>query len=235
MKQFYFAICAFILLSSNSIAAQTTDVQPHVSNVFAVLTTVVEAKTAHANDEIALNTIGDLFVDGALVIPRGSKLSGHLIEIAIKGKDQPETFLAFSVEKAILKTGKEIPLQAIVAALAAPRRESLATDPTFGMLHSNEPKMVGGTSGTTGSGTLNASSRASANAAVAAANLNGKLDQPTVLDTNSQGAVDIEGLTVTWRLMAPPPMTVISTKAKNLKLETGTQMLLRMAPPRMPR
>src|SRR5437762_13862017 len=67
LKQFYFAIFAFILLSSTSISAQTTDVQPQVSNVFAVLTVALEAKTAHANDEITLNTIGDLFVDRALV------------------------------------------------------------------------------------------------------------------------------------------------------------------------
>jgi hypothetical protein len=235
MKRSYIIIFAFIVLCPFAVDAQTSSVQPEVSNVIAVLSGSVETKTAHVGDEVSLNTISDVFVDGAIVIPRGSRLLGHLSEVAIKGKDQPESVLAFSVEKASLKSGVDIPLQAIVAALAAPRRESLATDPTFGMLHSNEPKMVGGASSAAGSGNLGASSKASSNAAVAAANLQGKLDQPTILDKDSQGAVDLEGLNVTWRLMSPPPLTVITSKTKNLKLESGTQMLLRMTPPRLPR
>lgn len=235
MKQSYIPIFALVVLCAVSVSAQTSSVQPEVSNVIAVLTGSVETKTAHVGDEVSLNTISDVFVDGAIIIPRGSKLTGHLSEVLLKGKDQPESVLAFSVENASLRSGVNIPLQAIVAALAAPRKDSLATDPTFGMLHSNEPKMVGGASSAAGSGNLGASSKASSNAAVATANLQGKLDHPTILDKDSQGAVDLEGLNVTWRLISPPPLTVITSKSKNLKLESGTQMLLRMAPPRLPR
>jgi hypothetical protein len=235
MKQPYIPIFALIVLCAVSVSAQTSSVQPEVSNVIAVLTGSVETKTAHVGDEVFLNTISDVFVDGAIVIPRGSKLTGHLSEVLLKSKDQPESVLAFSVEEASLRSGVNIPLQAIVAALAAPRKDSLATDPTFGMLHSNEPKMVGGASSAAGSGNLGASSKANSNAAVATANLQGKMDQPTILDKDSQGALDLEGLNITWRLLSPPPLTVITSKSKNLKLESGTQMLLRMAPPRLPR
>src|SRR5436190_2800209 len=233
MKKSYCAIFAAIILCSVSLKAQTSTGEPQVRNLLAILTKAVETKTAKAGDEIILRSISDLIMDGNLVIPRGSKLTGRLTEIAFKGKDNSDTILAFSVEKATLKNGIEIPLQAIVAALAAPRGDSLADDPTFAMMHSNEPKMVGGARSASGSGSLGASSKASANAAVATADLKATLDQPTVLDANSQGAVDIEGLTLTWRLIAPPPITVIATRNKNLKLETGTQMLLRMAPPRL--
>jgi len=234
MKRFCLALLASIFLCSSAIG-QTTSVQPEVSNLLAVLNKPVETRTAKAGDEISLKSISDLAVDGQIVIARGSQLNGKLVEVVLKDKENPETLLAFSVEKAVLKDGSQIPLQAIVAALAAPRKDSLATDPTFGMMHSNEPKMVGGATATSSSGSLPASSRATSNAAVATANLIGKLDQPTVLDANSQGAVDIEGLKITWRLLAPPPITVVSSKGKNLKLEAGTQVLLRMAPPRLPR
>lgn len=235
MKRSYCASLALLVLSTLSLNAQTSEIQPAVSNVIAVLTKAVETKTAVAGDEIILRSVSDVSIKGEVIIPRGSKLTGRVSEVVTKSKDHPETLLAFSVEKAIRKDGVEIPLQAIVAALAASRRDSLATDPTFGMMHSNEPKMIGGATSTSSSGSLSASSKSSANAAVATANMIGKLDEPTVLDANSQGAVDIEGLLITWRLMVPPPITVIATKSKNLKLDTGTQMLLRMAPPRPPR
>jgi hypothetical protein len=235
MKRFCPALLASILFCSSSLYGQTSSAPPEVSNLLVILTRTVETKTAKAGDEILLRAISDLAIEGQIVIARGSTLNGKLLEVVSRDKENPETLLAFSVEKAILKNGAEIPLQAIVAALAAPRKESLSTDPTFGMMHSNEPKMVGGANSAASSGTLSASSKASSNAVVATANLTGKLDQPTVLDANSQGAVDIEGLKITWRLLAPPPITVVSTRGKNLKLEMGTQMLLRMAPPKPPR
>lgn len=235
MKKSFLVLLASILVYAVSLAAQTSNGQPQVSNLLAVLTKSIETKTAKAGDELVLRSISDLSVDGEIVISRGSQLTGRLVEVVLRDKENPDTLLAFSVEKAVLKNGAEIPLQAIVAALAAPRKESLATDPTFGMLHSNEPKMVGGAQSAASSGSLGASSKSSANAAVATANLIGKLDQPTILDADSQGAVDIEGLKITWRLLAPPPVTVISSRSKNLKLDSGTQVLLRMAPPRLPR
>ena len=234
MKRSILSILASILLCSTVAFGQTSSTQPKVTNLIAVLNKPIETKTAKPGDELTLRAISDLFVEGDLVIGRGSQLTGHIVEVANKDKDNPASVLAFSVEKVTLKDGTEIPLQAIVAAVAAPRKDSLSTDPTFGMLHSNEPKMVGGTNGATTSGNLSASSKSSSNAAVATANLTGKLTESTILDTNSQGAVDIEGITITWRLMSPPPVTVVSGKGKNLKLETGTQMLLRMAPPKRP-
>ncbi|MCU1264710.1 MAG: hypothetical protein JWM21_1028 [Acidobacteria bacterium] len=209
---------------------------PTVSNIIAELTRTVEVKSASAGDELILKALSDVIVDGQVVIPKGSKLTGKISEVATRGKDQPQTLLAFVVDKAVRKDGSQIPLQAIVAAIAAPAKDSFVEDPTYGMMHSNEPKMIGsGTTGTASSGALPPSSKASSNAAVATANMKGTMDQPSVLNEDSQGAYGYEGISITWRLLSPPPVTVLATKGKGLKLEAGTQMLLRMAPPRMPR
>lgn len=104
------------------------------------------------------------------------------------------------------------------------------------MMHSNEPKMTGSGAGSAASsGTLSPSSKAGSTAAVATANLKGRMDEPFLLDENSQGAVGYEGLSLSWGLASPPPFTVFACKRKNLKLESGTQMLLRMASPRLAR
>lgn len=230
------AVLTFVFLFSGVVCAQTTQSRPSVSNVIAVLTKTVDAKTSVAGEEVSLRTISDLVVDGEMVIPRGSKLIGHISEVAAKGKEQPQNILSFVIEKAVRKDGVQIQLQAIIAAIAAPQKGSLADDPTYGMMHSNEPTMVGsGTRSATSSGTLSNSSQSSSNAAVATAKLRGTMDEPSELNEDSQGAIGYEGISITWRLMSPPPVTVIATKGKGLKLETGTQMLLRMAPPRLPR
>jgi len=130
------------------------------------------------------------------------------------------------IDKAVNKDGREISLQAIIAAIAAPRKDSLATDPTYGMMHSNEPTMT--------SAHVDVTSKASSTAAVATADLKG-MDQPSLLDEESQGAIGYEGLSISWHLVVPPPITVFASKGKNVKLEAGTQMLLRMAPPTLPR
>ncbi len=230
------AVLSLILLFYSSLIAQTSERLPQVSNLVAVLTKTVETKSATAGDEITLRAISDVVVDGEIVIARGSKLTGRIAEVTQKSKEQPQTQLAFVIDKAVRKDGVEIPLQAIAAAIAAPEKDSLTADPTYGMMHSNEPKMVGsGVRGTSSSGGLSSSSNASSNAAVATAHIKGNSDEPTELNLDSQGAIGYEGVSITWRLMVPPPVTVITTKSKNLKLEAGTQMLLRMAPPRLPR
>jgi hypothetical protein len=224
---------ALILACATSAAAQTGAPAPAVSVVFAVLTKSVELKSATAGQELTLRTISDIVVGGAVVVPRGSKLLGRITEVELKGAGAARSALSVVVEKALTKDGAEVPLQAIIVAVAAPQDKSLADDPTYGMLHSAQPKMVATNPGSTGgAGELPHTSKAASTAEVQAAELQGRTKEPLLLKEDSQGAVGYEGLDLSWRLMAPPPVTVFSTKGKNVKLDAGAQMLLRMAPPR---
>jgi len=223
-----------VFVLASSLIAQTGKSSPPVSKVFAVLTKSLESKIAKADDEVNLRTLNDVVVDGVVVIPSGSKVIAHVSEIKDKAKNAPQSQLAIVIDQAITKDERKIPLQAIIAAIAALQDDSLSSDATYGMMHSNEPKMVGSRASTTASsGELSASSKASSNAAVATANLKGSMDALR-LDEDSQGALGYEGVSLSWRLDAPPPVTIIASK-KNVKLLAGTQMLLRMAPPRLPK
>jgi hypothetical protein len=228
-------LLALLLLFSTSLIAQTGN-QTRVTTVFAVLIKTMESRSASVGQELNLRTISDVVVNGEIVIPRESRLVGHVSEVATKGKEEPKSVLAIIIDKAIMANGGEIPLQAIIAAVAAPQDKDLSSDPTYGMMHSNEPKMVAASPGSaSSSGGLAAASKAGSTAAVATANLKGALDEPSVLTEDSQGAVGYEGISMTWHLMAPPPVTVFASSGKNVKLEAGTQMLLRMATPRLAR
>ena len=226
-------VVSFLL--SASLMAQTGN-SPPVSSVFAVLINSLESKNATAGQELILRIVSDVIVNGEIVIPRDSKMLGHVTQVINKGKNGAQSGLAIVIDKALKKDGTEIPVQAIIAAVAAPKDGSLSSDATYGMMHSNEPKMTGtGAGSAAGTGTLSPSSKASSTAAMATADLKGRMDEPFSLDENSQGAVGYEGLSLSWGLASPPPFTVFASKSKNLKLEAGTQILLRMAPPNLSR
>jgi len=223
-----------VCLSSISIMAQT-GTEPSVIKTFAVLQKSVDARTSTVGDEVVLTTLSDVVTDNQVVIAKGSKVLCYIAGVTTKGKDEPKSILAIRLDKAVSATGREIPLQGIIAAIAAPAEE-LTSDPTYAMIHSNEPKMVGsGPRGASGSGTLPASSKANSNAAVATAELKGRMNEALLLNEDSQGAVGYEGISISWHLAFPPPLTVFTTKAKNLKLDAGTQVLIRMAVPRVPK
>jgi hypothetical protein len=222
------------LFSTPSIAQSRKS--PPVSTVFAVLMDSLEAKKATVGEQLILRTASDVVVNGELVIPTGSDILGHITDVTSKGRDGTQSAMALVIEKAVKKNGAEILVQAIIAAVAAPRDTSLPSDPTYGMMRSNEPKMVGvRPSGAANAGELSAGSKATSTAAVATAELKGRMDEPFFLDENSQGAIGYEGLSLSWSLASPPPVTIFTTKSKNLKLLAGTQMLLRMVPPRLPK
>ncbi|HEY6122837.1 MAG TPA: hypothetical protein VIV66_22980 [Pyrinomonadaceae bacterium] len=209
---------------------------PPVVTMYAVLVKAVDTKSANINQEVTLRTVSDLLVNGKVVIPNGSTVVGHLAEFATKGSSSPNSILAIVIDEAIIQTGQKIQLQAIIAAVAVPSKEDLSSDPTYGMMHSNEPKMVASSPiSSARSGDLAASSKVTSTATVATATINGAPDKGFMLNADSQGAIGFANLSLSWRLTSPPPATVFSSTQKNLRLEAGTQVMLRMAPPQSAR
>ena len=222
----------FVLLVS--VLAQETNPEKVIS-AFATLNTSVDTKSAAEGQQLTFRIVADLIVKGVVVIPRDSTVYARISEVHAKGKDQSQSALAIVIEKARRPDGIEVPLQAIIAAVAAPKDNSLSSDPTYGMLHSNEPRMSGSGAGTASrTGDLTPSSKASATAAVATAGIKGTMEEGFLLNERSAGAIGYEGLELSWGLAAPPPFTIFVNKNKSIKLNAGTQMLLRMAPPHLP-
>ena len=229
-----FSPIAVLLALFVSALAQETNPQK-VTTAYAILTTSVDTKSATEGQQLTFRIVADLVVKGVLVLPRDSTVYGRISEVQSKSKDQPQSALAIVIDKARRPDGIEVPLQAIIAAVAAPKDNSLSSDPTYGMLHSNEPKMTGsGLGNTSRTGDLTPSSRADATAAVATAGLKGPLEEGFLLNESSAGAIGYEGLALSWGLAAPPPFTIFVSKNKGIKLNAGTQVLLRMAPPHLP-
>ena len=181
-----------LLITSHQSASGNN--QPAVSIIFAIVEKRIDMKSASLNQELTLRTISDVVVDGTVVIPSGSRVVGHVVELATKGKGSEQTILAIVIDKAMLESGRDITLQGIIAAVAAPPEGSLSSDPTYGMMHSNEPKMVGTGPGAARPGELSPSGKVESTATLGTARINGEMRKDLLLNAESQGAIGFSGL-----------------------------------------
>jgi hypothetical protein len=185
---------------------------------FCALDKTLDFKTAKAGDKIALHLTRDLVVKGKTLMPRGTALSATVVD----AKDG--NTVSIVLDKAMPSSGQEVRLTGIIAAVATPPGD-LTEDPFYGMNHSTEA--------TQRTGNASVTSVASSGAAVQTAMLKRKSDPKSNLQDDSSGAIGIDGLKLNWVLDKPPAATVLTAKKKNFKLTSGTEILLRMAPPQM--
>ena len=85
----------------------------------AELNSPVDSKKAKPGDPVTAHTTEAVKSDGKTVIPKGAKLMGHVTQASAKGKGDSESALGVVFDKAILKNGQEVPMQASIQALAA--------------------------------------------------------------------------------------------------------------------
>jgi hypothetical protein len=206
------AVPLMLLLLTLAAEAQ----QPAIG--FCALDKTLDFKMAKAGDKIALHLTRDLVVKGKTLMLRGTALSATVVD----AKDG--NTVSIVLDKATPNPGQEVPLIGIIAAVATPPGD-LSGDPFYQMNHSTEP--------TQRTGNAAATSVASSGAAVQTAILKGKNDPKSNLQEDSSGAIGIDGLKLNWVLDKPRATTMMTAKKKNFKLLSGTEFLLRMAPPQM--
>jgi hypothetical protein len=216
MIRFVSALLLALLLTATA-AAQVPAV------AFCKLDHDLDFKTIKAGDKFTLKLARDLYYGGVLVLPAGSVINTNVVD----AKDTNTVSLV--LDSATTKAGKEIKLMGIIAAIATPKGD-LTNDPFYGMNHSTEVSQHT----QPGSGGLDPqASVGTSGAAAQTAILKGTNDSNSSLTADSQGVNGISGLTLTWVLDKPPATTVLTSKKKNFKLKSGTEVLLRMAPPKV--
>src|SRR5882757_739529 len=85
----------------------------------AALSSPIDSKKCKPGDEVTAHTTEAVKSEGRTVIPKGSKVVGHVTQAAARAKGESESALGIVFDKAILKNGQEIPLSAGIQAIAA--------------------------------------------------------------------------------------------------------------------
>src|SRR5262249_16646013 len=128
--------------SASSLAGGTT--------ILATLNKSVDAKKAKQGDEVDARAAQNVVSNGSVVIPRGSKLVGHVTEVKAREKGQNKSSLGIAFDKAVLKNGQEVPLQASIRAIAAAPNNAANSSPMADMGGMDSTSSSGGMSGDMG-------------------------------------------------------------------------------------
>src|SRR4029077_15174843 len=75
----------------------------------AELSSPIDSKKCKPGDAVAAKTTEAAKSEGRTVIPKGSKLVGHVTQASTRAKGESESSLGIVFDKAILKNGQEVP------------------------------------------------------------------------------------------------------------------------------
>ena len=206
------------------------------STIPVMLEKSVDARKNKAGDEVIARTTENVKSEGRVVIPKGSKIVGHVTVTEAKArtkKEESESVVGIAFDHAALKDGREIPLALEIQAIA-PAEES--TPSAMG----TAPGTAGGTTG--GAPPLPGSEKASgpmsdpnagtpgriaspANAADGAA---GGLTPSGGLTPQCHGVLGIDGLTLSPEAASSTQGSLVVSQRRNVHLDGRTQMMLRV-------
>jgi len=221
----------------------------------AALSSPIDSKKCKPGDPVNAHTTEAAKSEGKAVIPKGSKLVGHVTQASARAKGESESSLGIVFDKAILKNGQEIPLnnvtiQAIASAESGASAAGADMDAMGGMGASAAGSgtasgrgALGGVTSTAGGavgavtntaanaggvagGTLNSAANAGGSIAGASKGAVGGLNAAGQLTSNSQGVFGLNGLNLNAAGSNATQGSVITSAGKNVHLDSGTRMLL---------
>jgi hypothetical protein len=124
--------------AASSAAAQTGHGNAALANgstFNAALNAPIDSKKAKPGDPVTAHTTEPAKSDGKTVLPRGTKLLGHVTQASARSNGESDSSLGVVFDKAILKNGQEVPLNAGIQALASGQSAASTAGPdldTFG-------------------------------------------------------------------------------------------------------
>jgi hypothetical protein len=210
------------------------------SSIHATLEKPVDARKNKPGDQVVAKTSEDVKSEGKVVIPRGSKIVGHVTEVKAREKGQAESAVGVVFDHAVLKDGSQIPLSLAVQAVGSGAATAQAEDDSL-MSSGNTAAMgsvngagssmtrtgggvVGGVRSTTG-GLVNTAG--SVGAATVYTATGAGTGASSSLNSNSQGVVGLRGLSLASSASSFNSGTFTSQNS-NVHLDSGTQMILRV-------
>lgn len=206
------------------------------STVQAQLTKPVDARKNKAGDEVVAKTTQDVKSNGHVVLPKGSKIMGHVTEAKARAKGQSDSSVGLAFDHAVLKDGTTVPVSFAVQAIGnssaaaqaaqADADTTMATAANTGMSTSTAARSTGGGLvggvGATAGGVTNTATGVGGGTLSGAGNVGGGISAP--LPPASRGMVGMPNLNL---VSATSNSSTITSSTSNVHLDSGTEMILR--------
>ncbi len=198
----------------------------------AELSKSLDAKKVKEGDPVEARTAADMLSNGKIVMPRNTRVLGHVASVKARSKDSPDSMVGIAFDRLVMKDGSELPLQLSLQAIGAPLNAFAGSSVT-----SRDPDApvgpMGGAGGSSAGGMGGARAPgASPNGSYPSGSIPTAPDGSAphgssttgALSASSQGVVGIKDLS----LSATPQASVVSSTNKNVHLEGGTQLMLKV-------
>jgi hypothetical protein len=226
--------------SAASASAQTESIGarlPSGTTISVELKDPLDSKKVKPGDPVKLKTTEAYKSNDQIVLPKGTQLLGHVTRATVKEKGQNGSSLGIAWDKAILKNGEEMPLNATIQAMASGDLgvggSGSATRPGLGEPGPGVATTGGARPGMSATGSTTqlpnpgnqVNSSINPVPGVASASDKG-LNSAGQLTPNSHGVYGMEGLTLQLAAGDSTEGTMILSTAKSVHLNGGTKILL---------
>ncbi|MGC2182789.1 MAG: hypothetical protein WA637_05895 [Terriglobales bacterium] len=204
-------------------SAPEPDALPPGTVLSVELSKSLDARKSKADAKVEARTAIDLLVHGQIVVPRNTKVIGHVTEAKAHSKTSPGSLLGITFERMLLKGGREVPLQATVQAIARPLQLNNFGNEPIGDMASGMPGQRPASAGDSTPPTIPPKYPPPAISEPPGLNVP---DTSTVspLAPTSRGVVGIKGLS----LETSGSVSVLTSHTGNVHLDSGTQLMLRV-------
>jgi hypothetical protein len=237
MKGLLISILSTVLLAGVSLAQNQAQTSPgtvaHLAPgtiIRVELTKSIDAKKAKVGDEVMAKTMDDFLSDkNEVLAPKGSRVLAHVAEVSPHQGDSAST-LGIAFDKMVLKNGMEMPLKVSIQAIGTPEANTgaamnqpigessgggMSPMPSSGRggYQAPSPNLGGNTAGPGTAGTASPDSNSGTS--------NGQLTP------KAQGVVGMSGVSLG---AGTGQDSLLTSQKHNVKLDSGTQMILRVMP-----
>lgn len=198
------------------------------TTICATLATTIDAKNANPGDAIAAHVTLPVLAKGKVFLPNDAKITGHIVSAKKRSRGGAESEVAIVFERAVLKDGTVVPLSLTVQAIGRPA----LTAAEIADQDLSNPAPINARRGqpSTSTGrqtTMNTPATAREVPQPGPPDVDEPEPEHPALDTGSHGAVGLPNL----RLIESSDATsgsVVRAMKKNVKLESGMEMILRV-------
>jgi hypothetical protein len=218
--------------SAGAAVAQGTTIQ-------AVLAKPVDSRKSKVGDEVVAKATQDVKSDGQVVVPKGTRLLGHVTEARAKVKGESDSALGIAFDKAVLKDGRELPLPLGIQALAVTQARASAAMEGDNMMGSPGMStgghasggLLGGATAPVGAVAGTATNTLGSAGSTAGGAVHGATQGMTAegsLTSSAHGVVGLPGMSLNGQASSSTLGSVITSQGQNVHLDSGTQMVLRV-------
>jgi len=184
----------------------------------------LDARKAKVGDAISAKTIDVVkSADSRTILPKGTKLVGHLAQASARSKGDGESVLGIAFDKAILKDGGEMALSVKVQAMAEP-----VTFSGSGMVTPSSDTSTLGTQQTSpmGNGRMGPPSTPAPQTGASGGAPESEASASSGLNAGSRGVIGLRGLKLAAAPVDGKMVATVSSDGKNVHLDGGTRFLL---------